>query len=216
MEIIMKKLIALALIAFSTFSFAAEQVSVMGKYVDQTGNNYIDFGVNDYTPRGVIDFKGRLAEEGKEYHTGFMIELTFDQYKKIFESNSDVSLSLIEGSSDECLIEASSNGNIRTVVMTTEVYNENVYLAKKVFSMTIVDGRIVEIAHKVKRKKHALILFTVPGIYDYFDVATAVSSEREGLGVYGDNERWPLGKILSYENIINELGDSGTSVKYCE
>lgn len=213
MKIILSTLL-LFLLSLSTF--AGQTATVMGSYQDQSGENFVDFSVNDYTPKGIIDFTGRLANPDSEYHTGFMFEITLDQYKSIFESTAAVEMKLRGHQGDNDQLRAWSKGNTRQVLITSEVYNDKVFLAKKEFTISIVNGEIVKIKHLVERKKHVLILFSVPGTYTYIDLEMPVIKVKQGLGIYGDNQNWPLGSILSFANMERELAEAGTSNQYLE
>lgn len=168
----------------------------------------IFFSILDYGRKNHVYMNIFLEGEGEHRHRQVYGYIPIETYHAVFNTEESLELSIEDGD-NQYDFKASGPLNDRSISITTIFYDDDKMVAQKEITTIKLTDVTADIKIEAFRRKQ--ILFYVGKLRkvettEAFDLPI----DRSGVGLFGDNRGWPLGKVNTIEGLIEAGKDTST------
>lgn len=167
--------------------------------------SHVYFDILDYQPMNTISLDLNVAGNDQASYRHMATYISVDDYLDLFNSDKDISFD-----SDRLSYEAFGSVKNRVVIISLKSLDDSGNVAQKEIATITMSGKKASVKIQAFRRKQ---VFFYVGKLKLVSENTAYDLDinRDGIGLFGDNRGWPLGKVTSLEGLEQAVSDTSTS-----
>jgi hypothetical protein len=195
----MKKLFAGLLLLASLTT----QASLLGSIEGKGGHVYLD--ILDFQPMNTISLDLNVDGSDDARYRHMATYISVDDYLDLFNSDKEVSFD-----SDRLSYEAFGSLKNRVVIISLKSLDDSGNVAQKEIATITMSGKTASVKIQAFRRKK--IFFYVGDLKQVAEnTAYGLEVNRDGVGLFGDNRGWPLGKVTTLEGLEAAVSDTSSN-----